>query len=648
VISGYTLRLDMIEILGNGERNPNFGRPFTTAYSKASVLANDRDVYRATAYYNLDLRETRGPEWLGKVLGRHVLNASYTDYENVSLLEKNDFAFANGPDYNLREHGAINQMGGSQRGLPIMRYLGPDLSGTASPALGAITVPTHQWPDIDSAKILYYNTPPTTSTTTGTWSEETFSILSADEKNVEAVRDNISYTREEVKSTVGIAQSYWFDGTLVSTVGWRRDDVKTFNAGQPLNDPQTGLAILDEDFYPLPVQDVSEESVNYGFVLHTPQSIAKHLPFASTISLIYNKADNFRPAAQRYNLYDEPLAAESGSTEEYGVSISTFNGKLVLRAAKYETTSLLSSTLISSLETPRNNWVGLMDTLQTEVLRGTNNHLPQGLAAWNSWWNSQLGETLRDTFRVVESVSPTGVPDISTNRRSGEVVSPADVISTGEEFELVYNPLPNWRIAFNANRAKAVRNNSDLLFRDLIWDSLLPLMQGPAGELKVSNTVGNNQVARDTFFQQVYNQVLPVLATEGAPSTELRRWHWNLLTNYSFVDGPLKGWNIGGGVRWQDKVAIGFPITTDFEVDPEFGVVPDVHNPFYGPSRADYDMFIGYTRKFSRFTWKTQFRVDNIGVGNELIPVQAQPDGSIASWRIAAPQKWSWRNTFSF
>jgi hypothetical protein len=396
------------------------------------------------------------------------------------------------------------------------------------------------------------------------------------------------------------------------------------------------------------VTDVSETSVNYGIVAHTPQFIGKYLPFGSTVSLIYNTADNFRPAAQRYNLYNEPLAAESGSTEEYGVTVSTFNGKLVLKAMKYETTSLLSSTLIASLETPRNNWVGLMDTVQTEVLRGTNNHLTEGLAAWNTWWTSELGQTLRNTFRFVETVSPTGVPDISTNRRTGEVVSPADVVSSGEEYELVYNPLPNWRIAFNANRAKAVRNNSDLLFRGLIWDSLLPLMQGPAGQLKVSNTAGNNQVARDTFFQQVYNQVLPVLATEGAPSSELRQWHWNLLTNYSFVDGPLEGWSIGGGVRWQDKVAIGFPITTDFEVDPEYGVVPDVKNPFYGPSRADYDMFIGYTRKFSRFTWKAQFRVDNIGVGNELIPVQAQPDGSIASWRIASPQKWTLRNTFNF
>jgi len=35
-------------------------------------------------------------------------------------------------------------------------------------------------------------------------------------------------------------------------------------------------------------------------------------------------------------------------------------------------------------------------------------------------------------------------------------------------------------------------------------------------------------------------------------------------------------------------------------------------------------------------------------VGDELIPVSAQPDGSVAAWRIREAQTWTLRNTFTF
>ncbi len=54
-----------------------------------------------------------------------------------------------------------------------------------------------------------------------------------------------------------------------------------------------------------------------------------------------------------------------------------------------------------------------------------------------------------------------------------------------------------------------------------------------------------------------------------------------------------------------------------------------------------------YSRRFEKFDWKARLNVRNIGVGNELIPVASQPDGSIASWRIRESQSWSLRNTLT-
>ena len=104
---------------------------------------------------------------------------------------------------------------------------------------------------------------------------------------------------------------------------------------------------------------------------------------------------------------------------------------------------------------------------------------------------------------------------------------------------------------------------------------------------------------------------------------------------------------VGGAYRWQDKAAIGFPVILG--PDRVTGVI-DVKNPYLGDTESNVDLWVGYRRKvFSdRVTWNVQLNVKNVGRGNELIPVSAQPDGTIASVRISTPQTWTLTNTFEF
>jgi len=52
------------------------------------------------------------------------------------------------------------------------------------------------------------------------------------------------------------------------------------------------------------------------------------------------------------------------------------------------------------------------------------------------------------------------------------------------------------------------------------------------------------------------------IATEGSASAEQRKWRVNLVANYTFSrEGRLKGWSLGTGVRWQDKLGIGYTST---------------------------------------------------------------------------------------
>jgi len=75
----------------------------------------------------------------------------------------------------------------------------------------------------------------------------------------------------------------------------------------------------------------------------------------------------------------------------------------------------------------------------------------------------------------------------------------------------------------------------------------------------------------------------------------------------------------------------------------------DIANPYMGPSETDFDLWVGYSRKIWKgITWNVQLNVRNVGVGNELIPITTEPDGSPATYRIRPPQTWELTNTFDF
>jgi hypothetical protein len=79
------------------------------------------------------------------------------------------------------------------------------------------------------------------------------------------------------------------------------------------------------------------------------------------------------------------------------------------------------------------------------------------------------------------------------------------------------------------------------------------------------------------------------------------------------------------------------------------GAILDLTRPYFSPAHTTYDGFIRYTRKFGKgFTWTGALHVRNIGVGNQIVPTYADPDGSISSYRIREPQSWAFSSTFEF
>jgi hypothetical protein len=149
------------------------------------------------------------------------------------------------------------------------------------------------------------------------------------------------------------------------------------------------------------------------------------------------------------------------------------------------------------------------------------------------------------------------------------------------------------------------------------------------------------------WFEEVIRKLRIEKGQEGIASPEQREWRINLLSRYDFKEGFLKGFSVGGALRYQDKVAAGYTNIWD-----GFGnAVPDVANPFYGPDELNGDFFIRYQRKLTeKLDWSIQFNARNLyrKNGDDDIPVTINPDGRVALIRIPNEQQFFLSNTFRF
>jgi hypothetical protein len=234
-----------------------------------------------------------------------------------------------------------------------------------------------------------------------------------------------------------------------------------------------------------------------------------------------------------------------------------------------------------------------------------------------------------------------------TYQRPGNMADTQSTESKGFEFESTYNPTNHWRIAINVSQQKASRADIAPVTRDYVAQRIDEWTTGATGNL-LSDESG--QPLRVRVYERLLNSVNATAAREGQNVSELREWRWNAITNYTFPRASrLGGWNIGGATRWQDKVAIGYPVI-DVNVAGRTLELPDLANPYMGPSELKFDAWIGYSRKLWRdkVQWRIQLNVRDLLNDDELVPVMAQPDGSVAAWVAPQGRIFSLRSTFEF
>ncbi|MBL9193822.1 MAG: hypothetical protein JNJ82_15830 [Opitutaceae bacterium] len=677
-----TIHVDMQNKLVDGSPNPNFGRPYFASDSIGNYMVDtDREAFRATTYATIDLTRKAG---LLRHLGRHVFTGVYSDQESTRLSRTHQ-GFVYTLDQNVYADNAATQ---SYPGYVAIHYLGGSIANLSSPAGANIQNLTALHNPVATGTALLFDN------RTDVWVRAPVSVLDP-ETNLDKLYSQASRALNKTKSYSAIWQSYFLNRKLVGLVGWRQDEFSLFDAGVPKTVPVTGQVNPFDPTWTYPASPTiyaKDETVSWSVVGHAPDFIKRRLPRGTDISLSYNQSENFRPSSTVADVYGRPFEPPAGSTKDIGVTLSLADNKFVLRVMRYETNQSNDVSTFYNTFWPGNDVVRAMNGLRgsqtSEVLINrwfgfaptdprylplrasltnpaqANNPNPTlttaETAARNAWfaqrtreeWLRPVDPLLASSWAFTQNASGTWAAT-----RPPNVGNIADTESKGWEIEGTFNPRPYWRFTFNAARQEAYRANYGADFAEFVERNLKLWTDGDgvvASSIRAQNGFEDipffNSVTGSRLGVQAINNMyvpyLNALAANNSAAQELRKWRFNVITNYDFQYRRLKGFSIGGGARWQDRVAVGYGVKKN-----ELGVwVSDVTQPYFGSDELDIDLWARYSRKIykDKIRWTAQLNIRDLFGNDDLIAVTAQPNGQIASARIPQPMQWSITNTFAF
>jgi hypothetical protein len=438
---------------------------------------------------------------------------------------------------------------------------------------------------------------------------------------------------------------------------------------------------IDDRDPTLPVivpQDYEQTLFAWSAVAKTPKKWLTHVPKVSALNVYYGVSENFQPQSTRsVNAFNQKIPPPTGDTKEIGVYLSALDDLISFRLNFFETKQLnLINNSVASIAAN----IMQIDSRAFDMVRS--GALPPGGAPGTKealYPKNYIlpPQVLLDTFQYTITQGATGA---IRNTINPGVTDTSDAVTKGMELEVTLNPTKGLSFTANVAQAKSVRSNTGAYSRKLLFgtptstgDPLAKEWLKPwaANTAIALGSVGNEGtsdafILNNNFQSTVLNPFNTATLSDGSPATEMREWRANLVARYVVQAGKMKGFEYGGGVRWQSKSAIGYPVATfDTSTDangniilvPSDGIAEasdvrgtDVHHPFYGPDELNFDAWVAYQRKImhGKVGLRVQLNIRNIGVGDELIPIRINPDGKEAAWSIAEGQKITLMTRFSF
>lgn len=638
------LWVDMNTHLSNQEPNPNVGRvALRNRGTPQRTTIIERDATRFTAFAEMDLTKKDG---FWKHAGRHVFTGLYNEQEIDTDIRNHQLTWGDASAATDVSDILFSSKGQGRILVPSIYYVTDSLLDSSIQSFSDVRISNYidaGFPRVGEVYKTHYNTRPPVINGDG-------SVGFINEFITENTLWNGNRTLREIESQAASWQSYFLNGNVVGLLGWRRDEAKNFerlgiNPTQRLPNGEldpAGFALRSD-----PSTIVEEDTLTKSVVAHLPLD----LPGDTEISVHYNESENFEPAGIRRDAKNQLIANPVGETKDYGFTLSFLDRRLSARFNWFETVNNFATTSIGG----SSGGVAYIVNTSTGFYR-RDADLRGGLTAaeateglfdtWPAFYNAVEALVPPDVWAAYEvDYNASNIDGFSSSGIQG-LTATQDFQSEGFELEVTGAITDNWNVFFNLSEQETVLSNVATPAFELVNDIVAKATANGMINLTQSPSVGSTI----TWGQQLINNNLVPLAgaktKEGTVSAEQRKWRANLTTTYNFDDGVLKGVGVGGALRWQDKIATGYPLSINSD-----GVqVPDLSRPFFGSDQINGDAWVNYSRPLmdEKMDWKIQLNVRNLIGDQAMVHVITNPDGRAAITRNPNPKEVFLTNTFSF
>ncbi len=689
------LQVDVNRVNLDGTPNPYFGRPYLR--SSEPFLRNKPlqwDTARTQAVYRLDFSQDKGwSKWLGtqQLLGYY----EYKDQKNYTWTYRHT-ALGKDKAWEQKYAGTLLALQTVTNTDP--KYL---LNGNAiapsnysrlneqyyvgSTPGGGIEYAPSYFPEGTSVPYV--------------WGPSAGAMI----KDVSAVGftpgqgGGINNLNEVVKTTGGVLQSTFLNGKLVGTFGLREDIVNDRNA--PL--AQMNADLRDYDFAASerwvgpwrlaqgktktssivvrPLRDLKflQSTISRG------SGVSRLLAEAfSSLSLTYNKSDNFIAQGPAYDLFLKQLPNQSGTSKDLGFWMTMLDGRFSVRYTNFVTDQKdLRNGDISTMAQRILRYEGFISNdsynLRTQTTAWLN-----GLGTGGTATNAQIAAAIKMSLEQYNGLSA-----IAAN---GTYAAVQNAQSKGHELELNFNPTRNWTISASVTKTQALTTSAGSAVDDYIaarmpvWTTLedprftqtaqtiggvtTPYATGPVniptgatGHLlwwqilgTPFSTVAGYNGTQSPALNYAGNVDAPMSvfrAQIGRPRPQIREYAAKFSTRYNLSgiteNRFLKNMSVGGSLRWASKGAIGFygkgyTPGMDLTLAQNRILQLDPNRPIYSSAEANVDLFFNYRTKLFADKVRANFQLNVRNVqedGGRLQKTSAFFDGRASTYRIIDPRQ---------
>lgn len=413
-------------------------------------------------------------------------------------------------------------------------------------------------------------------------------------------------SRKEIETTMLALQSFFFQDRLNVFAGRRIDQFKSFlihpadliRRDQATPGDRRGLYVplAQSRFDSKATLDDSGTTYSYGGVVHATRNL----------SLFASKSDNTALPPGFLDPDNRPLPGIFSDGYDYGFRVSLRQDDFSLRVNVYREQQ---HALIGDGQAVRT----AAATIE-QRLRGSDR--PAGIATVPADGYDPVGRG--DVYRSVE-----------------------DKIGKGVDVTLVAKITGNWDLRLAGGQQRTRVFNKSVDFNGWVARRLPAWQQfGELGWDRVAISSTDPRTVHQFYDQDVAAEILRSQLRNNLPRFRQREWRASVFSNYRVSEGPLKGLNFGGGVRWLDRAMIGF-VQRPY---PDGTLGDDVTKPIYGKSQTAVDVLAGYGGRLKPFRghnlgWRVQLNVRNLLDQHAIEPLVARRDGAVLDWGRVEPRQ---------